>query len=71
MENTIAEHRKRQGMTQQQLADAVAAARQTIIALEQGRYNPSLLLAFRITRALGAQLIEDVFHLSADECSPP
>ncbi len=66
MENRIADCRKRRGMTQQQLADAVGVARQTILALEQGRYNPSLLLAFRITRALGASAIEQVFLLEED-----
>ncbi|WP_024869372.1 helix-turn-helix transcriptional regulator [Pseudoxanthomonas suwonensis] len=51
----------RGGMTQQALADACGVTRQTIIALEAGRYAPSLELAFRIARALGAG-IEDVFH---------
>lgn len=48
-------------MTQQALADACGVTRQTIIALEAGRYAPSLELAFRIADALGAS-IEDVFH---------
>ena len=48
-------------MTQQALADACGVTRQTIIALEAGRYAPSLELAFRIARALGAG-VEDVFH---------
>jgi len=52
---------ERGGMTQQALADACGVTRQTIIALEAGRYAPSLELAFRIARALGAG-IEDVFH---------
>jgi putative transcriptional regulator len=47
-------------MTQQQLADAAGVTRQTIIALEAGRYVPSLLLAFRIAQALGVG-IEEVF----------
>ncbi len=66
MENCIAECRKRMGLTQQQLADAVGVTRQTILALEQGRYNPSLLLAFRVTRAVGASAIEQVFFLEGD-----
>ena len=57
----ITERRKRLGLTQQQLADTVEVTRQTIIALEQGRYDPSLELASRITKALGAKHIEDVF----------
>lgn len=63
MENCIAGYRKRKGLTQQQLADAVGVTRQTILALEQGRYNPSLLLAFRVVRAVGASTIEQVFSL--------
>ena len=63
MHNSIADMRKSRGMTQQQLADAVDVTRQTIIALEQGRYNPSLLLAFKVTKAVGAEHIEDVFSL--------
>jgi putative transcriptional regulator len=50
-------------MTQQALADASGVTRQTIIALEAGRYAPSLELAFRIAHALGAR-IEEVFQWS-------
>ena len=53
-------------MTQQVLADACAVTRQTIIALEAGRYAPSLELAFRIAHALDVR-IEDVFHWSKPE----
>lgn len=49
------------GMTQQQLADACQVTRQTIIALEAGRYAPSLELAFRLARAFGVG-VEDVFR---------
>lgn len=48
-------------MTQEALAREVGVTRQTIIALEAGRYAPSLELAFRIARAFGTGL-EDVFH---------
>ena len=48
-------------MTQQELADRAGCTRQTIVALEQGKYVPSLSLAFRIAKALGASL-EDVFE---------
>jgi putative transcriptional regulator len=48
-------------MTQQQLAELAGCTRQTIIALEADRYSPSLLLGFRIARALGAG-IEEVFQ---------
>ncbi len=50
-------------MTQQALADACGVTRQTIIALEAGRYGPSLGLGFRIAHALGVR-IEDVFQWS-------
>lgn len=49
-------------ITQQQLADKVGVTRQTIIAIESGKYAPSLPLAFRIARTFGVQ-IEDVFQL--------
>ena len=52
-------------MTQQELADHVGAARQTIIALEAGKYAPSLLLAFRLARAFGVKT-EDVFQWEGD-----
>jgi putative transcriptional regulator len=48
-------------MTQQELADRVGAARQTIVALEAGKYAPSLLLAFRLAAAFGVKT-EDVFQ---------
>jgi putative transcriptional regulator len=48
-------------MTQQQLADLVGVTRQTIIAIEQGKYSPSLLLAFQIARAFGVP-IDSVFQ---------
>ncbi len=48
-------------MTQQELADAVGCTRQTIIALEAGKYTPSLGLAFRIARLFGKNL-EEIFE---------
>ena len=51
-------------LTQQALADTCGVTRQTIIALEAGRYAPSLELAFRIARAFGVG-VEDVFRWSA------
>ncbi len=48
-------------MTQQELAGRVGVTRQTIIALEAGKYTPSLLLAFRLAVAFGVK-IEDVFQ---------
>ncbi len=51
----------RNEMTQQELAEKAGCTRQTIIAVEQGKYVPSLELAFRIAEALGV-LLEEVFQ---------
>jgi putative transcriptional regulator len=53
-------------MTQQQLAERVGASRQTIIAIEAGKYSPSLELAFRIAEAFGVS-IGEVFGYEATE----
>ncbi len=64
VENGIRRLRFARGeMTQQALADACSVTRQTIIALEAGKYAPSLELAFRIADALGVR-IEEVFSWS-------
>jgi putative transcriptional regulator len=60
--NRIREWRlAREGLTQEKLAQACDVTRQTIIALEAGKYSPSLELAFRLARALGRD-IDDVFE---------
>lgn len=59
----IAYYRKKLNMTQEKLANLVKITRQTIIVLEQGKYNPSLELAHRITKALKRRQIEEVFKL--------
>lgn len=48
MKNHIEERRKARGMTQQQLASELGVSRQTIISLENGKYNPSILLALLV-----------------------
>lgn len=63
METKIALYRNKLGLTQEQLADTVGISRQTIISLEQNRYNPSLLLTYKITKALKRERIEEVFVL--------
>ena len=60
MTNRIAELRKERRISQAELADAVDVTRQTIISLESGRYNASLLLAHKIARYFGLT-IEEVF----------
>ena len=52
-------------MTQQALADRVGCSRQTIVLLEQGRYSPSLSLAFRIAGTFGAT-VDEVFSYEGD-----
>jgi putative transcriptional regulator len=66
MKNRLEEFRKRNEWTQQELADRVEVARQTIISLENGRYNPSILLAFRLARLFDLQ-IENLFLYSEEE----
>ena len=60
MRNRIAELRRERRITQEELGAAVGVTRQTIISLENGRYNASLLLAHKIARYFGRS-IEEVF----------
>ncbi|MFA6000209.1 MAG: helix-turn-helix transcriptional regulator [Candidatus Paceibacterota bacterium] len=64
MENKITFYRNKLDITQEKLAQLAGVTRQTIIALEQNRYNPSLALAYKITQALEQKNIEDVFVFS-------
>jgi len=63
MHTKISELRKKIGMTQEELAVRAGVTRQTIISLESGRYNPSLLLAHKITMVLKQKHVEDVFNM--------
>ena len=65
MKNRIAQLRKERRITQEELADAVEVTRQTIISLENGRYNASLLLAHKIARYFGLT-IEELFLFEED-----
>ena len=65
MKNRLEALRAARGLTQQELADRVEVSRQTIISLENGRYNPSILLAFRLSRLFGVT-IEDIFLYEED-----
>lgn len=60
LKNRLEEIRKQHGMKQEELADALEVSRQTIGSLENGRYNPSMLLAFKIARYFDLK-IEDIF----------
>ena len=66
IKNRLRELRARYGMTQEELAKRVGVTRQTIIAIEKGKYLPSLKLAFKIARAFGLK-IEDVFIYEEDD----
>ena len=58
--NRLEELRRQHGIRQEELADALGVSRQTIGSLENGRYNPSILLAFKLARYFGLA-IEDIF----------
>lgn len=60
LKNRLEELRKQRGIRQEELAEALEVSRQTIGSLENGRYNPSILLAFKISRYFGLS-IEDIF----------
>lgn len=60
VKNRLEEIRKARGIRQEELADALSVSRQTISSLENGRYNPSILLAFKLARYFGMK-IEDIF----------
>ncbi len=66
MQNRLESYRNQKGWTQQELADRVDVSRQTIISLERGRYNPSILLAFRLARLFDVA-IEELFLYSEEE----
>lgn len=63
LENKIRELRRAKGLTQQQLAERVHVSSRTIISLEQGQYNPSLLLAYRLALEFGTT-IEELYCLA-------
>lgn len=66
MRNRLKELRARYDMTQEDLADKVGVSRQTINAIETGKYDPSLPLAFKLARCFGVK-IEDMFEPGEDD----
>ncbi|MGI6541716.1 MAG: helix-turn-helix transcriptional regulator [Limnochordia bacterium] len=60
MKNRLEELRKQRNIKQEELAAALEVSRQTISALENGRYNPSITLAFKVAGFFGLS-IEDIF----------
>ena len=65
MKNRLEQLRKARGLRQEELAEALEVSRQTIGSLENGRYNPSILLAFKLARYFGTT-IEDIFIYEED-----
>ncbi len=66
MKNRLEELRKAFGLRQEELADRLAVSRQTISSLESGRYNPSILLAFKLAEFFNKR-IEEIFIYEGDE----
>lgn len=65
MKNRLEEIRKQRGIKQEELAEALEVSRQTIGSLENGRYNPSIILAFKIARYFQMP-IEEIFIYEED-----
>ncbi len=66
MNNRLEEIRKQKQVTQEELATALEVSRQTISSLEKGRYNPSIILAFKIARYFNMS-IEEIFIYVEDD----
>jgi putative transcriptional regulator len=64
MTNNLRDRRGERGWTQQDLAERLGVSRQTVIAVENGKYDPSLPLAMRIARQFRCR-VEDLFFLEA------
>ncbi|WP_017204171.1 helix-turn-helix transcriptional regulator [Microbacterium algeriense] len=67
--NSIRLHRERAGLTQAELARTIGVTRQTLIAIEQEKYSPTLELAFQIVRAFGVGLDEVFAYPDAEDAS--
>ncbi|MBU3075857.1 helix-turn-helix transcriptional regulator [Clostridium estertheticum] len=66
MKNRLEELRKQRGIKQEELAETLQVSRQTIGSLENGRYNPSIILAFKIARYFKMN-VEEIFIYEGDE----
>jgi len=65
MKNRLEELRREKGISQERLAEAMGVSRQTINSLENGRYNPSIKLAFKLARYFDLS-IEEIFIYEED-----
>lgn len=66
MKNNLEEFRKQRNIKQEELADILKVSRQTISSLENGRYNPSIILAFKIAEYFNKK-IEEIFIYEGEE----
>ena len=66
MKNRLEQIRKEKGITQEELADALEVSRQTVGSLENGRYNPSIILAYKIAKYFNLT-IEEIFIYEEDK----
>lgn len=66
MENRIKQLRQRLGITQEEFAERLGVSRQTVVSLEKGKYNPSVVLGFRIARVFNTT-IEDIFIMEEED----
>lgn len=66
MQNTIRVERAKQNMTQGELADAIGVSRQTIHAIETGKFAPSVITALKISRFFNTS-VQEIFQLEEDE----
>lgn len=66
MKNRIEEIRKERGIRQEEFAKSMGVSRQTISSLENGRYNPSIILAYKIAQYFG-MMIEEVFIFEEED----
>lgn len=66
MKNRLEQIRKEKGITQEELADALEVSRQTVGSLENGRYNPSIILAYKIAKYFNLT-IEETFIYEEDK----
>lgn len=66
MHNRIRDRRTAAGLTQEELSERLGVSRQTVISLESGRYNPSLVLAHKLAQLFGCG-IDDLFIFEGEE----
>lgn len=66
MKNTLRVERAKQKISQQELADRVSVSRQTINAIELGKFNPSTVLALKLARVFGCS-VNDIFSLDDED----